>query len=341
MAATDSTSSPTTNNAASKSTVKKPVNQSTRWDKPPKEKKRSYLKQDRPYNHYNLFYILERELLLQSRGASSSSDIDARFGTLPDPTRTPTILKYTSISSKLPPLPPRYSKLQLPDDWYVHGKNKKRAHKKSHGIATFSEITTTVAENWKAADEKTVQFVKSVADLIMKRRDELRYEEANRAYDDKISGVARGDSSSPGVNEAAGTNANVGAKNKMIPPANSFMEAQMMARHAYEMERERNFMQQFQASRGNYPPPANYFSGQFFPGQQFGNAAAAADGGMPPPQSPSSYQFQMMMMQQQQMHVPPYGHPNGGGMMYPPRQDDAPGMRTLSDLVSMYYPRPY
>ena len=81
----------------------------------------------KPYNNYNIFFILERELLLQERGSGSSSPSSgANFS----------FNGYENIN--LPELPPRYQQLEaiLDPNWYVAGKKTrgaKRKHTKSHG----------------------------------------------------------------------------------------------------------------------------------------------------------------------------------------------------------------
>eukprot|EP00581_Thalassiosira_minuscula_P016627 CAMPEP_0183721908 /NCGR_PEP_ID=MMETSP0737-20130205/14023_1 /TAXON_ID=385413 /ORGANISM="Thalassiosira miniscula, Strain CCMP1093" /LENGTH=243 /DNA_ID=CAMNT_0025951973 /DNA_START=47 /DNA_END=778 /DNA_ORIENTATION=+ len=118
----------------------------------------------RPYNHYNLYFILERELFLQSRGVASATNSqrpkDVGFHD-----------EYGSIG--LPPLPSRYSSLVLPRDWFVH-KKKKRAHVKTHGLVSFSDMAAMVASRWKQESQEIVLYVKTVAQKVKQRHDELK-----------------------------------------------------------------------------------------------------------------------------------------------------------------------
>ena len=119
---------------------------------------------DRPYNHYNLFFILERELYVQSRGVATQMSMRK---TNPD---------SEFLNLGIPPLPPRYASITLPEDWYDHvnSRSAKRVHRKTHGQAGFSEIAKIVAASWKDPDEASVKFVKTVAEKVMERRNFLR-----------------------------------------------------------------------------------------------------------------------------------------------------------------------
>ena len=73
------------------------------------------------FNRYNLFYRLERHLLLHQRGVETP----ASDAPLPE-----VVERYKYL--ELPPLPPRYSDLVMPDLWFVSskGSGKKRSHRK-------------------------------------------------------------------------------------------------------------------------------------------------------------------------------------------------------------------
>ena len=86
----------------------------------------------RPYNSYNIFFALERVLIIEEKrshlgypsGGTQTSDFTCTIGS-----------GYENL--ELPPLPPRYAHLAsvLPDNWCNPGKNvaSKRKHKKTHG----------------------------------------------------------------------------------------------------------------------------------------------------------------------------------------------------------------
>lgn len=90
----------------------------------------------KPYNNYNVFFILERELLIHARGSGSGSPSPPSPISSSDGGAIIDFMGYDNIS--LPELPPRYKHLEatLDANWYVAGKKKltKRKHTKSlHG----------------------------------------------------------------------------------------------------------------------------------------------------------------------------------------------------------------
>eukprot|EP00970_Alexandrium_tamarense_P006598 scaffold1129_cov210-Alexandrium_tamarense.AAC.7 len=134
---------------------------------------------NRPLNSYNLFFILERELLLQSKG------FDTTKGN--DPSRRSTSVyfdDYADLASQFPPLPSRYQSVHLSADWYMHGKDKKtRKHSKTHGVISLKEFSRSMAANWKNVDEDIKEYVVEVARMVLDRRDELEYALLLRYYD--------------------------------------------------------------------------------------------------------------------------------------------------------------
>lgn len=86
----------------------------------------------KPYNNYNLFFVLERALIIHGR--NSDPPAAAADTCTPSPTAT-SFLGYDDMD--IPPLPPRYQHVAstLPPNWYVPGKNSlvKRKHTKTHG----------------------------------------------------------------------------------------------------------------------------------------------------------------------------------------------------------------
>ncbi|EED91879.1 predicted protein [Thalassiosira pseudonana CCMP1335] len=136
---------------------------------------------DRPLNSYNLFFILERELLLlqknrtNSPSPSSPSSSTAAFlysGHV-------NFNDYVDLVHNFPPLPSKYQSIDLPVDWFMHGKDKQqRQHVRSHGIIKFSDLATLMASKWKATkqgeEKETLEYVATVAAMVKQRRNELR-----------------------------------------------------------------------------------------------------------------------------------------------------------------------
>lgn len=95
--------------------------------KKPGQEKKGATKQRKPYNNYNLFFMLEREKFLQNNG---TFPIDPTEAGVQRSDNTDSDIDYSDIN--IPPFPLRYAALTLPDDWYVN-KKKQRRHAKTHG----------------------------------------------------------------------------------------------------------------------------------------------------------------------------------------------------------------
>ena len=127
------------------------------------------------HNQYNIFFILEHKLILQSRGVfpydAYSSTKHSQFK--PD-VHSRRNNEYM-VDLAIPPLPSRYSSLILPDDWFVPGRKKleKRKHTKTHGVISFKDVAHFTATNWKNIDQETLDFVTQVADITKRRFSEL------------------------------------------------------------------------------------------------------------------------------------------------------------------------
>ena len=109
----------------------------------------------RPYNRYNIYFILERENIILSKGGSTkwSMSTDARESQS---------IKRGYEDLNLPPLSSRFSHLDVPDNWCISGQTKKRLHRKTHGVATFRELAKSIAASWKAIDNETLEWCSAV-----------------------------------------------------------------------------------------------------------------------------------------------------------------------------------
>jgi hypothetical protein len=114
------------------------------------------------YTNFNIFFMLERQLILRTHGSGDEMfDVDI-ISTLP-----PDVHCYVDLY--LPPLCSRYADLALsPDKWFVQllaKKDKTRPHAKSHGgdLVPFAELTRIVANNYKEMDNETKAFIDDVA----------------------------------------------------------------------------------------------------------------------------------------------------------------------------------
>jgi len=100
----------------------------------------------RPYDEYNIFFILERERLLQENNHAYSKQISFPVDQLCP------LASSSDCGFELPPLPPRYRHLILPKDWYRSDKNAKawnsRVRANSMKKISFIDVTRTAASTW-------------------------------------------------------------------------------------------------------------------------------------------------------------------------------------------------
>ena len=75
------------------------------------------VKPRRPYTPYNIFYLLERELLVQEPNASSNASTKA---------------ERVNPEDELE-LPARYKGIIMTPQWYDPNRKEKRKHRKTHG----------------------------------------------------------------------------------------------------------------------------------------------------------------------------------------------------------------
>jgi hypothetical protein len=79
-----------------------------------------------PHNAYNIFFMLERQRLIHEMERScGTAAIDHHQHLSYD------LAGYDFLT--LPDFPLRYQNLQMPEGWFVPGKNSKRKHVRSHG----------------------------------------------------------------------------------------------------------------------------------------------------------------------------------------------------------------
>ena len=124
------------------------------------------LTRQKRYNKFNLFFMLERQLILHTFGAGGDETNDVDISTLP-----PDVRCYVDLY--LPPLCSRYADLALsPDNWFVQllaKKDKTRSHAKSQcgaELVPFAGLKRIVANNYKEMDDETKAFVEDVANRL-------------------------------------------------------------------------------------------------------------------------------------------------------------------------------
>jgi len=121
----------------------------------------------RPLTAYNLFCILERNYIVQQNQKVSSNPI-----------------RINAHDANLDPYvaerPQKYRDVVLPSNWYVVGMNrKKRSDHQNHGVISFKNLSKTLGDRWKAADDEVKAYCKKVADAELRRyrTDQAAYKE--------------------------------------------------------------------------------------------------------------------------------------------------------------------
>ena len=116
--------------------------------------------------------MLERHLLLQSRGGGINT-VENPIDVSKNP-----YIKYKPLN--LPPLPRRYNHLPLTSNWFlelISNQDKKRQHRKSHGLIPFKELAQTVAKSYREIDDETRQFINEVSERLGWQYDEYEARE--------------------------------------------------------------------------------------------------------------------------------------------------------------------
>eukprot|EP00804_Cyclotella_cryptica_P021303 CCRYP_001549-RA/>CCRYP_001549-RA protein AED:0.31 eAED:0.31 QI:0/-1/0/1/-1/1/1/0/326 len=122
----------------------------------------------RPYSHYNIFFQLEREYILQ-----------VELGFQPDYDCSEIFDPFDTTNYHGPPLPLKYSNLIHLNDWHLPGKEKrrKRRHRRTHGKIDFHELSLRIAASWKSVDPETRTFCSQLGNIGL-----LQYTREMRAY---------------------------------------------------------------------------------------------------------------------------------------------------------------
>lgn len=138
-----------------------------------KKQTRRYKRNNKRYNPYNIFFMLERQLMLHARGGGVNAlqnPIDTSISPLAHPNKR----------LILPPLSAcrRYTHLPLTNNWFLElqatqQKNKKRLHRKTHGLIPFREMAQTCAKNYREMDFETKRFVNEVVNSLGRHCEEL------------------------------------------------------------------------------------------------------------------------------------------------------------------------
>jgi len=122
----------------------------------------------RPYNRFNLFFILERELILQSNPEYTATNKEIR--------RPPFVTGFEDI--EIPStVPARYAHITIPEGWYLPGRSKARSHSKSKNLIPFVVLSKSIAQNYKnidKEDKETFNYLDAISKSMLKRSKELK-----------------------------------------------------------------------------------------------------------------------------------------------------------------------
>eukprot|EP00956_Cyclotella_meneghiniana_P026299 scaffold56411_cov60-Cyclotella_meneghiniana.AAC.1 len=122
----------------------------------------------KPINCYNLYYILERELILKNNGAPPAVKI----------TSSCERMYYGDLVSRFPPLPSRYESLDLSDFWFLRRTKRQRNRTKKYRdtvLDSLDGLSLAIAKSWKSCDASVRDYVRAVAKIITKRNEEIMH----------------------------------------------------------------------------------------------------------------------------------------------------------------------
>ena len=118
----------------------------------------------RTISSYNLFYILERELVLYK------NRIPPRVKYV----REDDWENYGDLSREFPPRPSRYRSLELSDTWFVKrmGRSRNRPIKNQDAIC-LKGLSKAISSSWKICDDEVKDYVTAVAEIIKQRSNKI------------------------------------------------------------------------------------------------------------------------------------------------------------------------
>ena len=91
------------------------------------------VKPRRPYTPYNLFYLLERELVVQGNDPATAKERATKKAKMLESDRS----KYGKRVEDDIPMPQRYNGIVMLPMWYEPNLKEKRKHRKTHGTVRY------------------------------------------------------------------------------------------------------------------------------------------------------------------------------------------------------------
>ncbi|KAL7541630.1 hypothetical protein ACHAXR_011082 [Thalassiosira sp. AJA248-18] len=123
------------------------------------------VKPRRPYTPYNLFYLLERELVVQGNDPSVSKE-KAKKKAIMEKERASAMEERKEGDIMLPQ---RYNNIVMLPMWYEPNLKEKRKHRKTHGKISFKDLTAIISKNWATIDPETKSYCTRVSEMGRKR----------------------------------------------------------------------------------------------------------------------------------------------------------------------------
>ncbi|KAL3800026.1 hypothetical protein ACHAWO_004704 [Cyclotella atomus] len=117
------------------------------------------VKPRRPYTPYNIFYLLERELMIQEPGKSNTKK---------SPPASSSANDAVSPEEELD-IPTRYKGIIMAPQWYDPNCKEKRKHRRTHGKISFQELTGKISQNWATIDDESKNYCTTISEIGRRR----------------------------------------------------------------------------------------------------------------------------------------------------------------------------
>lgn len=119
------------------------------------------VKPRRPYTPYNLFYLLERELVVQGHDPATAQDKTTKRAKLLIERKA----THGDRAEDEIPVPARYKGVVLLPMWYEPNLKEKRKHRKTHGKISFKDLTEIISKNWSTIDAETKDYCTRISEM--------------------------------------------------------------------------------------------------------------------------------------------------------------------------------
>jgi len=167
------------------------VNQNPRR-KPPVKKQKINAKRNtvkKPRSSYNLFFQVERELIMSDLSCSQESRFLAGQQSNPDWSKESPVALENAIPNA--PLPARYRGANILNPIFAI-KSERRKHRKLHGKIGFIQLSKQIAENWKTSDKEVKDYFRELSVKDFERyKNDLKRSKFSSVLAEKSTGTIR------------------------------------------------------------------------------------------------------------------------------------------------------